>query len=112
MVWSFDNHATKYAAFSSVQEPRQESIEDLEPMMKRASDAFGEMWKAPPACLVMFRDGLSEGEWEGVGRLEIAAIERAINGIWELRNLQFAKPKLTYIIVGKRHHIRFFPDHG
>jgi eukaryotic translation initiation factor 2C len=43
---------------------------------QRALDAFGEMWKAPPARLVMFRDGLSEGEWEGVGRLEIAAIER------------------------------------
>jgi len=112
MVWSIDNHAMKYVAFSSIQEPRQESIEELEPMMKRALDAFGEMWKAPPARLVMFRDGLSEGEWEGVGRLEIAAIERAINEIWELRKLSSAKPKLTYIIVGKRHHVRFFPNHG
>jgi eukaryotic translation initiation factor 2C len=34
MVWSIDNHAMKYVAFSSIQEPRQESIEELEPMMK------------------------------------------------------------------------------
>ena len=33
MVWSFDQHAMKYVAFSSVQEPRRESIEDLKPMM-------------------------------------------------------------------------------
>jgi eukaryotic translation initiation factor 2C len=33
MVWSFDNHAMKYAAFSSVQEPRQEHIEELGSMM-------------------------------------------------------------------------------
>lgn len=34
LVWSYDMHAMKYAAFSSVQEPRQENIEELEPMMK------------------------------------------------------------------------------
>lgn len=34
LVWSYDNHAMKYAAFSSVQRPRQEQIDDLESMMK------------------------------------------------------------------------------
>ena len=34
LVWSFDSHAMKYAAFSSIQEPRQEGIEDLGLMMK------------------------------------------------------------------------------
>jgi eukaryotic translation initiation factor 2C len=33
LVWSFDMHAMKYVAFSSVQEPRQESIEALGPMI-------------------------------------------------------------------------------
>ncbi|KIM87566.1 hypothetical protein PILCRDRAFT_815121 [Piloderma croceum F 1598] len=112
MVWSFDNHAMKYAAFSSVQEPRQEHIEELGSMMTRALDAYGEMWKAAPARLVLFRDGLSEGEFEGVGAREIEAIEGAINEIWTLRKLTVPKPKLTYIVVGKRHHVRFFPDSG
>jgi eukaryotic translation initiation factor 2C len=33
MVWSYDDNAMKYAAFSSVQEPRQEHIEELGAMM-------------------------------------------------------------------------------
>lgn len=77
------------------------------------------MWGKPPARLVMFRDGLSEGEWEGVGALEIAAIEGvfqmkssrpgflnlvlgSIKELWAERRLSTAKPKLTYIVVGKR----------
>lgn len=34
LVWSYDANAVNYAAFSSVQEPRQEHIEELESMMK------------------------------------------------------------------------------
>jgi eukaryotic translation initiation factor 2C len=45
MVWSYDKDAMKYVAFSSVQEPRQESIEDLGPML--------EVGQVPP-----FRSGL------------------------------------------------------
>lgn len=42
-------------------------------------DAYGEMWKAAPARLVLFRDGLSEGEFVGVGAKEIKAIEGMSN---------------------------------
>jgi hypothetical protein len=37
------------------------------------------MWKGAPARLVLFRDGLSEGEFEGVGAKEIKAIEGMSN---------------------------------
>jgi eukaryotic translation initiation factor 2C len=110
LVWSYDMHAMKYAAFSSVQEPRQENIEELEPMMKRALEAFGAMTKGPPKRIVFFRDGLSEGEFEKVGAMEIAAIQSAIDSIWKEKNLDpKTKPMITYIVVGKRHHVRFFP---
>jgi len=111
LVWSYDPNAVKYAAFSSVQQPRQEHIEELNPLMLRALDAFGSINKGPPVRIVFFRDGLSEGEFEGVGTMEIEAIQAAIDEIWEIRKLKDKpKPKLTYIIVGKRHHVRFFPS--
>ena len=82
--------------------------------------AFVKLWEKPPARLVMFRDGLSEGEWEGVGALEIKAIEGmsrmkafsiqlliliidTINEFWDLKKPPFPKPKLAYIVVGKRY---------
>jgi eukaryotic translation initiation factor 2C len=49
------------------------------PDLQRALDAYGEMWKGAPARLVLFRDGLSEGEFEGVGAKEIKAIEGMSN---------------------------------
>jgi len=110
LVWSYDEHAVKYAAFSSVQQPRQEHIEELDLMMKRALDAFGGINNGPPVRIVFFRDGLSEGEFEGVGTIEIEAIQLAVDEIWNARGLTATKPKITYIIVGKRHHVRFFPS--
>ncbi|KAG0691605.1 hypothetical protein DFH29DRAFT_763937, partial [Suillus ampliporus] len=32
----------------------------------------------------------------------------AINDIWSKKHLKGPKPELTFIVVGKRHHVRFF----
>lgn len=42
---------------------------------QRALDAFGGINNGPPVRIVFFRDGLSEGEFEGVGTIEIEAIQ-------------------------------------
>jgi eukaryotic translation initiation factor 2C len=41
---------------------------------QKALAAFEETTKGRPSRIVFFRDGLSEGEFEGVGATEIAAI--------------------------------------
>lgn len=33
----------------------------------------------------------------------------AVQFAWTMAHLTISKPMLTYIVVGKRHHIRFFP---
>jgi hypothetical protein len=42
---------------------------------KRAVDEFGNRNKGPPKRIVFFRDGLSEGEYAGVGNEEIEDIK-------------------------------------
>jgi hypothetical protein len=42
---------------------------------KRAVDKFGNRNKGPPKWIVFFRDGLSEGEYAGVGKEEIEDIK-------------------------------------
>lgn len=57
-----------------------------------------------PDSIIMFRDGVSEGQFEQVMETELEAIRRKC---FEKRSTW--NPKITYIIVTKRHHARFFP---
>lgn len=75
LVWSHDNKGAQYVAFTRVQSPREESIVDLQAMVSEAIVKFGDKNKIPPARIVFFRDGISEGEFEKVGNTEIGAIK-------------------------------------
>ncbi|KAG2041475.1 ribonuclease H-like domain-containing protein [Suillus americanus] len=109
LVYSFDRYAARYEAMMSVQHPRQEKIDELRKLVYRAIDEFGERNKIAPVRIVFFRDGLSEGEYALTGKEEIEDITGAIDDIWRDKNVKGGKPELTFIVVGKRHHVRFFP---
>jgi eukaryotic translation initiation factor 2C len=110
LVWSWDQWACRYSAVSRVQSPRTEMISDLKAMFTIALGAFSKKNRIPPKRIFLFRDGVSEGELEQVASLEIQAIKEAIDQFWVKHKLPSAKPCLTFIVVGKRHHIRFFPQ--
>ncbi|KAF9268203.1 Piwi-domain-containing protein [Marasmius fiardii PR-910] len=107
LVWSTDHRATKYSSITRIQPPRLEFIADLQEMVDAAIRDFLRTNKIPPARIYYFRDGISEGEFETVAQKEIELIEAT----WISKNIQ-NPPKLTYVIVGKRHHIAFFPEGG
>ncbi|KAL0580091.1 hypothetical protein V5O48_001950 [Marasmius crinis-equi] len=107
LVWSTDPEATKYSSTTRIQAPRLEYIADLQEMAEMAIRDFMTAHKVQPMRLIFFRDGVSEGEFETVARQEIEAIE----SVWKTKNIK-NPPKLTYIIVGKRHHVAFFPEGG
>ncbi|KAJ7197185.1 argonaute-like protein [Mycena pura] len=91
--------------------PRMEVIEEqeLKGVVKIALIMFGKKYRTAPRKLFFFRDGVSESEFAAVREVEITAINGAINELWAERNLNEVKPKLTFIVVGKRHHVSFFP---
>lgn len=49
--------------------------------------------------------GVSEGQYKIVLREEIPAIEKACAKVFK----NAVKPKVTFIVVGKNHHNRFYP---
>ncbi|KAF8165769.1 argonaute-like protein [Crassisporium funariophilum] len=105
LVSSVDSTTAKYVAISRVQTGRQEIIDDLEEMCAAAFNKYRgyqagvEKRKIPPTRLIFYRDGVSEGQFQQVLDQELPMIKNACvaAGI---------KPKITLIIVGKRHHIR------
>jgi len=52
----------------------------------------------------MYRDGVGEGHFDEIVTFEVRAIKKACNTLDSTYN-----PKLTFIIVQKRNHVRLFP---
>jgi len=122
LVASLNDDCTQYAAFSSIQAPRQEIIADLKKMLEDAIYQFLLSTNGKyPKRIVFFRDGVSEGEYARVAREEIEVINDCLLNLAQFNkdgtqvsggSKAYAtgqKPLVTFIVVGKRHHIRFFP---
>ncbi|KAH9842843.1 Piwi domain-containing protein [Rhodofomes roseus] len=123
LVASVNWDCTQYIAFCGVQPPRVEMIANLKQMLTGAVNQFVLRWEGKyPQKVVFFRDGVSEGEYEQVSQNEIQSIRNVLkdmikidpSGV-ELKSGEKAfgpgmpLPKITFIVVGKRHHVRFFP---
>ncbi|KAG6889711.1 hypothetical protein C0992_004340 [Termitomyces sp. T32_za158] len=90
LVWSWDEFATRYDALTALQSPRVETIEGLRDMMKQAVTSFGMLKRAAPRRIIFFRDGVSEGEFDHVLKIELGAM-RGQYGVasWPVPNLPY-----------------------
>ncbi|KAJ3552291.1 hypothetical protein NP233_g12914 [Leucocoprinus birnbaumii] len=112
IVGNVDSNAVKYVAVTRAQESRREDITNLKDMCLYIINKYkgyqaivekNQPSKATPKRLLFFRDGVSEGEFEIVKERELKALQDACR---EAR----INPKITFIVVGKRHHYRFCPQ--
>ncbi|KAG8984568.1 hypothetical protein FRB90_005224, partial [Tulasnella sp. 427] len=109
VVGSLDMFASKYVASCRPQTSKQEIIDDMADMTREVLvDYLGyrkhaEGKEGGPKRMIWFRDGVSEGQFQQVIDHEIPKIREAC------RSLKM-DPKITFVVVGKRHHVRFFPE--
>ncbi|TFK65657.1 Piwi-domain-containing protein [Pluteus cervinus] len=108
MVSSFDNRMSQYATSMRVQETRTEIIDDIGGMVEHALQTYFEkQGKRLPTRIIYLRDGVSEGEFSTVRQKELAKMGEKIDSIY--KEVQQASPIIHFIVVSKRHHIRFMP---
>lgn len=62
-----------------------------------------------PENLLIYRDGVSEGQYQQVLELELPLIQKACRQKYPATATQQGFPKISIIICGKRHHTRFYP---
>ncbi|KAG8228778.1 Argonaute-2 [Ladona fulva] len=106
VVASLDIHAFRYAMEYRLQPPRVEIIKDLENIMKNhLINYYKKNGQAKPERIIMFRDGVSDGQFAEVLNEELMAMRRACISLQS-----DYKPKITFLVVQKRHHTRFFPS--
>ena len=103
VVASKDDYPTLYNAEVRVQKHRQERIEELKDMAKELLKKFYKSTGKKPERIIFYRDGVSEGQFRDVLINELSAIQRAC-----LELQEGYTPAITFIVVQKRHHARFF----
>lgn len=104
VVASMDAHPSRYAATVRVQQHRQEIIQELSSMVRELLVMFYKSTGGyKPHRIILYRDGVSEGQFLAVLQHELTAIREAcikLEGDY--------KPGITFIVVQKRHHTRLF----
>ncbi|CAE6016796.1 unnamed protein product [Arabidopsis arenosa] len=112
---------TKYRGLVSAQAHREEIIQDLYKLVQDPQRglvhsglirehfiAFRRATGQIPSRIIFYRDGVSEGQFSQVLLHEMTAIRKACSSLQENY-----LPRVTFVIVQKRHHTRLFPEqHG
>ncbi|KAK5999083.1 Argonaute RISC catalytic component 2 [Cladobotryum mycophilum] len=110
MVASVDKWLGQWPAVLSLQsKARQEMVSDLKAMLQSRLRLWRERGKHAtlPENILIYRDGVSEGQYQLVLNEELPLLRSACAESYKAANQK--EPRLTIIIVGKRHHTRFYP---
>ncbi|SJL06473.1 uncharacterized protein ARMOST_09812 [Armillaria ostoyae] len=113
VVASVDDDFVQFPASMRIQRPdanrhSKEVVEELREMMLERLLAYEKKTKALPERIFVFRDGVSEGQYDIVIREELIQIKEAAQRL-NTKDRKAYKPLVSVIICGKRHHARFYP---
>ena len=105
VVASIDEHYAQWPGSIRCQASKQEMVSTLNEMMQERLKLWIKQNKRGPAKILIYRDGVSEGQYKTVLEDELVQIREACKEIYEHR----PQPKINIVVVGKRHHTRFYP---
>ncbi|KAL7241436.1 hypothetical protein ACSBR1_014097 [Camellia fascicularis] len=95
--------ANRYAARVCPQYHRSEKILNFGTMCLELIQAYARINKVKPQRIVVFRDGVSEGQFDMVLNEELFDLKKAI---YE----EHYRPTITLVVAQKRHQTRLFPE--
>ncbi|KAG7085595.1 hypothetical protein E1B28_003146 [Marasmius oreades] len=110
VVANVDEDFVQFPASLRIQRTHEirEMVVDLREMMVERLLAYEKRVKALPERIFVFRDGVSEGQYDTVISNELSQILEACKRFNTATRKSY-RPQISIIICGKRHHARFFP---
>jgi len=109
VVASLNKTFTKYLSVANLHtNPAQELNDNMCPAITLALRKYNELNGCLPQRIMLYRDGVGDGQINYVVEHEIAAIEKCFKDA----GLEANQLKFTYIIVSKRINTRFFRVNG
>lgn len=112
MVASVDRWLGQWPADLRIQEPRKEMVSELDSMLESRL----KLWKSQgdhaafPENVLVYRDGVSEGQYAMVLEAELPLLRKACDNLYPVLDRKKGLPHITIVIVGKRHHTRFYGE--
>ncbi|ORY20350.1 Piwi-domain-containing protein, partial [Neocallimastix californiae] len=106
MVGTIDGYCSRYAATISIQTNHQEIIQNLTEMVKNLIQIYYQTTNKKPNRIIFYRDNAPDNQFKEIVQTETEMIKKACQ-LLEMTII----PKITYVMVQKRHHCRFFPIH-
>lgn len=85
---------------------REEMVTAIEHMLRTRLELWRKKNRNLPENLLIYRDGVSEGQYQLVLSKELPLIRNACKLMYPANAPQ---PKITIVVCGKRHHTRFYP---
>ena len=110
VVASVDQWLAQWPADLQVQTSRQEMVAGLDGMLKSRLRLWAKNNKGTyPENILIYRDGVSEGQYNLVLDQELPLHRKACKEVYPAGDSKKGLPRISIIIVGKRHHTRFYP---
>ena len=104
MVASSDRYLARWPAEIRINPARQEKVDTLTEMLCAHLIRWANRYGMFPENLLVYRDGVSEGQYQMVLEEELPQLRAACKSVYKKQTI----PCITLIVVGKRHHTRFY----
>ena len=102
-----DKRLAQWPADLRINKSRREMVEKLRSMLVSRLSWWQGLYGDLPDNLLIYRDGVSEGQYQTVLDEEMPQIRQACIEKYNMNYKPSLKPKISLIVVGKRHHTRF-----
>jgi eukaryotic translation initiation factor 2C len=109
VVATIDTTATTYPGSLRLQRSKQEIIEHFDDMICKRLHSWHQANGSLPSNILVYRDGVSDGQFAHVKRFELPGIQRGCDRAAQSLQVQDYRPGVTLVVCGKRHHTRFYP---
>ncbi|KAI6206059.1 Dolichyl-diphosphooligosaccharide--protein glycosyltransferase subunit 1 [Aphelenchoides besseyi] len=103
LVTNLDLNATKYGTAVRILPPRCEQVTEVGEMLVHQMKQFYTINHRLPKHIVIFRDGVSDSQFDMVRNIELQSMKKHCKATWPKAEFTF-----TIVIVQKRHSTRFY----
>ena len=113
VVASCDKYLSQWPADLRINESRQEMVQMLQEMLTTRLEHFKKVNdQRLPENLLLYRDGVGVGQYQIVLDEELPRLRDACRRVYGKDYVEGAYPQISLIVVGKRHHTRFYKTYG
>ena len=111
MVASVNKWLGQWPADLRIQEGRKEMVTELESMLVSRLKLWKILGKHAsfPENILVYRDGVSEGQYDQVLEQELLQLRDACKSLYPAPDTKKGLPRITIVVVSKRHNTRFYP---